>query len=89
MRRNKKKGDELTHEKQYKLVTDVKMDKFEDTFNRVTGNDGFDFENWLFIPPYKTARNNYTQSKLHMLFSKKLSCAEVRLLDRLTNIGMH
>eukprot|EP01083_Nonionella_stella_P088489 246630_1 len=85
-RKNKKKGDELTHEKQYKLVTNIGIDQFEDVFNKYTGSAGYDFEEWIFVSPYKTSRNSASAPTFMMLFSKKLSRAEVRLLDRLTNI---
>lgn len=85
-RKNKKKGDELTHEKQYKLVTNIGLDQMEDIFNKYTGSAGYDFEEWLFVSPIKMGRNNVTSPFFTMLFSKKLSRAEVRLLDRLTNI---
>mmetsp|Transcript_38836 Transcript_38836/g.61970 ORF Transcript_38836/g.61970 Transcript_38836/m.61970 type:complete len:489 (-) Transcript_38836:725-2191(-) len=84
-RKNKKKGDELTHEKQYKLVTNIGIDEFEDVFNKYTGSAGYDFEEWLYIAPYKTSRNSVSSPTFIILFSKKLSRAEVRLLDRLTN----
>ena len=85
-RKNKKKGDELTHEKQYKLVTNIGLDQMEDVFNKYTGSAGYDFEEWLFVSPIKMGRNNVSSPFFTMLFSKKLSRAEVRLLDRLTNI---
>merc|ERR1712154_284746 len=85
-RKNKKKGDELTHEKQYKLVTNIGIDSFEEVFNKYTGSAGYDFEEWMFVSPYKTSRNSTSAPSFIMLFSKKLSRAEVRLLDRLTNI---
>jgi len=85
-RKNKKNGDELTHEKQYKLVTNIGIDEFEDVFNKFTGSAGYDFEEWLFVSPYKTSRSNSSAPTFTMLFSKKLSRAEVRLLDRLTSI---
>ena len=85
-RKNKKRGDELTHEKQYKLVSNIGIDEFEDVFNKYTGSAGYDFEEWLYVAPYKTSRNSMSLPSFTILFSKKLSRAEVRLLDRLTNI---
>jgi len=85
-RKHKRNGDELTHEKQYKLVTGIGVDEFEMVFNKYTGSAGYDFEEWLFVSPYKTSRSNFSAPTFTMLFSKKLSRAEVRLLDRLTSI---
>ena len=85
-RKNKKKGDELTHEKQYKLISNIKLEDLESVFNKYTGSAGYDFEEWLYVSPWKTSRNSTTTPFFVMLFSKKLSRAEVRLLDRLTNI---
>jgi len=84
-RKNKKRGDELTHEKQYKLIGHVRLEDLENVFNKYTGSAGYDFEEWLYVSPWKTSRNNTTTPFVVMLFSKKLSRAEVRLLDRLTN----
>jgi len=85
-RKNKKRGDELTHEKQYKLIAHIKLEELEAVFNKYTGSAGYDFEEWLYVSPWKTSRSSTTAPFFVMLFSKKLSRAEVRLLDRLTNI---
>ncbi len=98
-KKQKKKAEELTHEKQYKLCVGVSLKEMENVFNKLTGSEGFDFENWQYIPPFKKTKINvgkgmagvvgraqYSAPSFIMLFSKKLSRAEVRLLDRLTNV---
>merc|ERR1712176_1412410 len=74
-RKNKKKGDELTHEKQYKLITNIELGKVEEVFNKYTGTNGFDFEQWTFVSPIKMGRNQMSTPFFCMLFSKKLSRA--------------
>jgi len=70
---------ELSHEKEYKLLTNIADAELPNVFKKMTMIEGYDFENW--IAPIRKAKDK--EDGVHLLFSKKLSRGELMLLDRL------
>lgn len=66
---------ELSSEKEYKCLTNIKEGNLQQVITDMTMNHGFDFEGWTTSKSSKGA--------MHVLFSKKLSRGELALLDRL------
>lgn len=65
---------ELSNEKEYKLLADVREPEMETVLRDMTMFQGYELESWLL---------SSKKGHMHMIFSKKLSKGELMLLDRL------
>lgn len=65
---------ELSNEKEYKLLADIKEPEMESVLRDLTMFQGYELESWL---------TSSKKGNVHMIFSKKLSKGELMLLDRL------
>lgn len=73
---------ELSTEKEYKLIASVSEEDISNVFKKMTMHESYDFESWISCG----AGSNKRPGTCHLLFSKKLSRAELSLLDRLDHM---